>query len=38
MRGDVGCLDERGEFVRKVDRLLVVSWMVRVGLCGELAE
>ena len=36
VRGHVGCLDEVGEFVRKVDRLLGVGGVV--GLGGEFAE
>lgn len=35
MGGDVGRLYEVGEFVCKVDRLLVVSGVVRLGLGGE---
>lgn len=35
MGGDVGCLDEVGELVCKVDRLLLVGGVVRVGLRGE---
>ena len=38
VRGDVGRLDEVGELVRKVDRLLGVGRVVRVGLGGEFAE
>jgi hypothetical protein len=34
----VRALDEGGEFVRKVDLLLGLGGMVRVGLRGELSE